>query len=153
VTNVTAAATGELIDLPTAARRLGISRRALNLLVLDGRVRARKLGQRWVISSHDFDEFVPTYQRRHGLPPEPEVAYPALRLLGEQEGATVAHVSAELGIKRRRALEWLQRLEADGLIERRRGSNPNQPARCYLTTAGRDFYRKELAGQEPRTEF
>lgn len=137
----------ELLDLATAARRLGLGRPWLNVLVLQGRLPAERRGQQWFIRRQDFDAFADSYHPRNS---PLGVTYPAFVAVAEREGATVEDVAGILGRPKRTVLDWLQTLDRRGLVERRRGHHPRDPAHCYLTAAGRDLYRKEQAGEATR---
>jgi DNA-binding MarR family transcriptional regulator len=131
-----------LIDLPTAARRLGINRITANLLVLEGRLPAQKLGQRWVIDEEEFARFAASYQpdkNRGREPLRPEAARPVLEALHDHQGATVGELAQLVGRPRRTVLGWVQMLDEEGLVERRRGRGSRDPDRCFLTEDGRTF--------------
>ncbi len=133
------------IDLPTAARRLGINRITANLLVLEGRLPAHKLGQRWLIDEDDFERFATTYQpdpKRGREPLRPEAARPVLEALCDHDGATVGELAEVIGRPRRTVLGWVQMLDEEGLIERRRGRGSRDPDRCVITEDGRTFCRR-----------
>jgi excisionase family DNA binding protein len=134
------------VDLSTAARRLGVSRQGANLLVLEGQLPARRWGQRWMVDKDDLEQFAATYQpvRRGAKPPlRPEHLQAVLRLLAEQPGISALDVAESLGRPRRTVLGWMQYLDREGLVKRRREEwDPKDPAHCYLTDAGQAFYKE-----------
>lgn len=131
----------DLVDLAMAGRRLGIDRRLVNIFVLDGRLPARRLGQRWYIEAQALENFAASYARptqgRAAL--RPEAVRPLLTLLLDREGATVQDLAEELNHPRRTVLGWVQMLEEEGLVRRRRGRGSRDPDRCFLTDHGQAF--------------
>ncbi|MGH9023314.1 MAG: helix-turn-helix domain-containing protein, partial [Acidimicrobiia bacterium] len=85
----------ELLDLHGAARRLGLSRVWVNVMVLQGRLPAQRIGQQWVIRGADLDSFADTY-RPQGVAGQLGTAYPALVAVGKSQGTTVQAVAAQL---------------------------------------------------------
>jgi hypothetical protein len=139
------------VDLRTVARRLGLSRQGANVLVLDGRLPARRWGDRWMIEKGDLERFATTYTpvRRGAKPPlSAEKLRPVLQLLAERPGVSASDLAQHLGRARRTVLGWMQYLDQLGLVERRREEwDPKDPAHCYLTAAGNAF----VAGEENDT--
>ncbi len=137
----------EVVDLATAGRRLGVDRRLVNVLVLEGRLPAHRLGQRWYIAADALEEFAQSYTRptRGREPLRPEMARPVLEALYEHQGATVGELAELVGRPRRTVLGWVQMLDEEGLVERQRGRGSRDPDRCFLTEDGRTFCR----GEEP----
>lgn len=141
------------VDLSTAAQRLGITRITANKLVLERRLPARRWGQRWMVDRADLERFAETYR------PDPgKVVHPALqpahlrgamRIIQQNPGITVAGVAESVGRARRTVLGWMQLLDREGLIERRRGWDPKDPASCFLTEAGEVFLTQEEAVATP----
>lgn len=134
------------VDLSTAAHRLGITRITANKLVLERRLPARRWGQRWMVDREDLERFATTYR------PDPaKVVHPALhpehlrgamQVIHEHPGITVAGLAESVGRARRTVLGWMQLLDREGLIERRRGWDPKDPASCFLTDAGEAFLKE-----------
>lgn len=131
----------DLLDLATAGRRLGIDRRFVNILVLEGRLPARRLGQRWYIEAQAFENFAASYARstRGRAALRPEAVRPLLNLLLTRSGATVRDLAEELSQPRRTVLGWVQMLDEEGLVRRQRGRGSRDPDRCFLTDAGQAF--------------
>ncbi len=136
------------IDLPTAARRLGVTRITANGFVLEGWLPARRVGQRWFITVDDLERFAATRSgdsRRGPQRLRPENALPVLEALHDHPGATVQELADLIQRPRRTVLGWIQMLDGEGLVSRKRGSS-RDPDRCHLTEAGRRFlHRKEVA--------
>lgn len=136
-----ATAVDDLVDLAAAGRRLGVDRRLVNVLVLEGRLPAHRLGQRWYVTSATLEEFARHYTRptrgREGL--QPETARSVVEALADRPGATVGELAQVVGRPKRTVLGWVQMLDEEGLVERRRGRGPRDPDRCYLTDDGRTF--------------
>lgn len=130
----------ELLDLATAGRHLGIDRRLMNDLVLERRLPAHRLGQRWFVSRAELEEFARTYTKPTLAPgwPGPEGTRPVLEALDAHPGATVRDLAERLGRPRRTILGWVQMLDQEGLVERHRGRSQS-PDRCFLTDKGRTF--------------
>jgi|SRR5579884_1373532 len=135
------------VDLSTAARRLGVTRQGANVLVLEGQLPALRWGQRWMIDKADLERFAATYRpvRRGAKPPlRPEHLRPVLQRIADHPGVSALDVAEHLGRPRRTVLGWMQYLDREGLVERRREEwDPKDPAHCYLTAAGRAFLAEE----------
>jgi excisionase family DNA binding protein len=132
----------DLVDLATAGRRLGVDRRLVNLLVLEGRLPAHRLGQQWYVASDALEAFARTYRRPANWgrePMGPETAKPVLMALQDHGGATVAELAEAVARPKRTVLGWVQMLEKKGLVERQRGRGSRAPDRCFLTNDGRAF--------------
>lgn len=142
-----ATAVDDLVDLATAGRRLGVDRRLVNVLVLEGRLPAHRLGQRWYVAAAALEEFAQHYKRptRGREPLRPETARPVLDALLACDGATVAQLAELVCRPKRTVLGWVQMLDQKGLVERQRGRGPRDPDRCRITDHGRTFCR----GKEP----
>lgn len=67
-----------------------------------------------------------------------------LPAIAERPGLTVVDLAEAFEVPRRTALDWLQKADRLGLIERRRARHPRALARCYLTAEGLTW----LADQE-----
>jgi excisionase family DNA binding protein len=141
------------VDLSTAAQRLGITRITVNKLVLDRRLPARRWGQRWMVDRADLERFAETYRPDRGkavhAPLHPEHLRNAMKVVRENPGITVAGVAERIGRARRTVLGWMQLLDREGLIERRRGWDPKDPASCFLTEAGEAFLAREKEATTP----
>ena len=72
------------------------------------------------------------------LQPSDSVAYRALGFIAERPGLTVVDLAEAAAVPRRTALDWLQKADRLGLIERRRAPHPRALARCYLTPKGEE---------------
>jgi excisionase family DNA binding protein len=138
----------EVVDLATAGRRLGVDRRLVNILVLEGRLPAHRLGQRWYVAADALEEFAQSYTRpsRGREPLRPEAARPVLEALVERPGATVGELAELAGRPRRTVLGWVQMLDEEGLVRRQRGRGSRDPDRCFLSDDGRTFCG---GGEEP----
>lgn len=66
--------------------------------------------------------------------------YLVMLLLWEQDGQTVGALGERLLLDSSTLTPLLKRLEAAGLIERRRSAEDQRQVRVYLTSAGRDLY-------------
>ena len=134
------------VDLSTAARRLGVSRQGANVLVLEGQLPARRWGQRWMVEKADLERFAATYRpvRRGAKPPlRPEHLRVILELVAERPGISALDVAESVGRPRRTVLGWMQYLDREGLVVRRREEwDPKDPAHCYLTEAGQAFLKE-----------
>lgn len=128
----------QLLDVPTAAHRLGVGCWYVRQKILDGTLPATRYGQRWLIAEEDLRRCPqappPNYSRR-AIGAQRRMA--VLAALAEDAGATVQDLAETLGRPRRTTLGWVQDLDRSGLIQRRRGSHSKEPDRCYLTEAGR----------------
>jgi hypothetical protein len=115
--------------------------------VLQGRLPAHRLGQRWYIPADALEEFAQSYTRptRGREPLRPEMARPVLEALHDHPGATVGELAELVGRPRRTVLGWVQMLDEEGLVERQRGRGSRDPDRCFLTEDGRTFCK----GEEP----
>jgi excisionase family DNA binding protein len=136
-----ATAVDDLVDLATAGRRLGVDRRLVNVLVLEGRLPAHRLGQRWYVTAEALEEFARHYTRpsrgRERL--QPEMARPVVEAVADHPGATVGELAELVGRPKRTVLGWVQMLDEEGLVERRRGRGSRDPDHCFLTEDGRAF--------------
>lgn len=139
------------VDLSSAARRLGVSRNTANKLVLARRLPARRWGQQWMVERADLERFAETFRpdpRKIVNPTlHPEQLRDAMRVIQENPGITVAELAQRVGRARRTVLGWMQLLDREGFVERRRGWDSKDPAACFLTEAGDAF----LTGEEMRT--
>ena len=137
------------VELATAARRLGVSRSTVNGFLLEGRLPAQRVGQRWIIATADLERFAATYSADHRRGPDrlrPEITLPVIKALQEHPGATVQQLAQLVQRPRRTVLGWIQMLDAEGLVSRQRGRSQD-PDRCHLTQAGQGF----LLGEEATT--
>jgi len=134
------------VDLSAAARRLGVTRKGANVLVLEGQLPARKWGQRWMVDKADLERFAANYRPvRRGARPalRPEHLRAVLDLIADHPGISALEVAEVLGRARRTVLGWMQYLDREGLVERRREDwDPKDPAHCYLTEAGHVFLKE-----------
>lgn len=136
--------TGGLLDVPEAARWAGITPGALYGLIHRRKVPAERIGGRCFVRSEHLEGVAAgaaARQRQGWLSP----AYPVLMALGQHEGATAEELADSLSRSKRTVLGWLQDLDREGLVERKRDSAPREPARCSLTEVGWALYRRELA--------
>lgn len=133
--------TDGFLDIAQAAEVAGITPGALHGLIRRRKVPAERIGGRCFVRAEDIERIA--VQRRRG-PLAP--AYAVLLTLGESgAAATVEELATLLQRPRRTVLGWVQDLDRDNLVERRRGDDPREPARCSLTKAGWELYRKERA--------
>lgn len=132
--------TDGLLDIAQAAEAAGITPGALHGLIRRRKVPAERIGGRCFVRVQDIQE-IAAQRRRGALAP----AYAVLMALGENSGATAEELAALLNRPKRTVLGWLQDLDRDELVERRRGERPREPARCFLTPTGWELYRKERA--------
>lgn len=56
------------INLPEAARRLGVHRTAVNSMILDGRLQGRREGPNWKVRLDQFETFAASYVRPPNVP-------------------------------------------------------------------------------------
>lgn len=144
--------TDGLLDIAQAAETAGITPGALHGLIRRRKVPAQRIGGRCFVRIEDLEEIV-VRRRRGALAP----AYAVLMALGERgDAATVEELATLLNRPRRTVLGWVQDLDWANLIQRHRGDDPREPARCSLTKTGWELYRKEravrgdrVAGREP----
>lgn len=133
--------TNQLLDVPTAARQLGLARTTLNESILAGRLQATRIGQRWVITPDDLRRYATQHPPAPATQPNPHAEHARRAVLGalaDRDGATVAQLADALATPRRTILAYTQALDWDRLIERRRGRDPKDPHHCWLTRAGRE---------------
>lgn len=76
-------------------------------------------------------------------------AWATLAVLADHEGASTAELVDLTRQSRRTVLDHLQRLDADGLVERRRGRTAHEPHRCWLTVAGWQLHRSQHLTSPP----
>jgi DNA-binding MarR family transcriptional regulator len=85
-----------------------------------------------------------------------------LDALGEQDGLTPGEIATHLEVSGPTAVKMTQRMEANGLLERRRDHPDGRLVRVYLTSRGREIQgpiqaeidriaERALAGLSPRT--
>lgn len=77
-----------------------------------------------------------------------EVTYPqylVLMVLWEEDGARVSRIGERLYLDSATLTPLLKRLEARGLVERRRSSEDERVVEIFLTAAGRRLEKKALA--------
>jgi DNA-binding MarR family transcriptional regulator len=130
----------ELVDLRTAADVAGMTVEGVARHVRSRRLPARRIGHKWFVRRDDLHVFIRS--RRLG---REEGQRLILASLAEQEGATVEQLATLFDCPRRSVLEWLQSLDRQGLIERRRKNRSQAPAHCFLTEDGWQLYREDLA--------
>ncbi len=110
------------LALSEVAAMLGVTRSAVNLMVHDGRLPARRDGHRWVVSVHEAEVFRENYQPapsagrklgpRGGQPHMVEVV---LELLHEWGEARVDELSEVVGRDAGNVRKYLAILRARGL--------------------------------------
>jgi DNA-binding MarR family transcriptional regulator len=77
--------------------------------------------------------------------------YVALMVLWEEDGARVSRLGERLFLDSATLTPLLKRLEAQGLVERRRSSSDERVVQVFLTPAGRRLQRR--AADIPRAAF
>ena len=142
----------DLLDTGGAAEYLCVDRTLVVQLIHGQRLPAIRLGQRWIVHRTDLDAWARANpgDRRRGAKAQKTTAsqLQVLTLIAECPGITVVAVARRAGLTRRTALGRLQHLEQQGLITRVRGRQ-EEPYRCYVTEAGRERCRAELATAKP----
>jgi excisionase family DNA binding protein len=131
----------KFVDVPTAAKRLGIERTTLNRIILAGGLPATRYGQRWLIDESDLKRFEAKRLEsppplRYGKAPSPG-RHEILHLLATHGGATVAELAELVVAPKRSVLQWVQYHEEHGHLIRQRDPGPKEPHHCWLTDAGR----------------
>jgi excisionase family DNA binding protein len=141
------------VDLSSAAARLGVSRKTANKLVLERRLPARRWGQQWMVDKADLERFAEYFQpdprKIVKSPLDPERLRDAMTIIYENPGITLAELAQRVGRARRTVLDWMQLLDREGLVDRRRGWDSKDPAACFLTKAGEAFVTGEEAPTTP----
>lgn len=133
----------ELLDASGAAELVGCRRRAIDQLICAGELPATRFGQSWVIYRSDVEAWAKAnpVQFRSGprVPTSARADLDALATIADHPGITVVGLADLRHEPRRTTLERLQRLEREGLINRRPGA-PREAHKCHLTEAGRERY-------------
>ncbi len=70
--------------------------------------------------------------------------YLALSALGESDGLTIGGIAARLDLESSTVTPLVKRLEAAGLVERRRGAEDERRVEVSMTAAGRDLLERSM---------
>jgi len=68
--------------------------------------------------------------------------YLVLNVLGEQDGRTIGAIADRLALESSTITPLVKRMEAAGLVERRRSPNSEREVQVWLTPAGRDLFAR-----------
>jgi len=133
--------TDGLLDIVQAAEAAGTTYAALHGLIRRRKLAAERICGRWFVRAEEVER-IAIERRRGSLAP----AYAVLFALGDSGvDASVEELATLLERPRRTVLGWVQDLDREHFVERHRGDNPRDPARCSLTEAGWELYRRERA--------
>jgi len=70
--------------------------------------------------------------------------YLALNALGEADGLTIGGIAARLDLESSTVTPLVKRLEAAGLVERRRSAEDERRVEVSMTAAGRDLLERSM---------
>jgi len=68
--------------------------------------------------------------------------YLVLNVLGEEDGRTIGAIAARLALESSTITPLVKRMEAAGLVERRRSPDSEREVQVRLTPAGRDLFAR-----------
>lgn len=114
----------EMVDLPEAAKRLGLHRATVNDMVLNQRLPGYRLGSHWYLRNDDLERFAATYERPKNAPRRRSKAWgedwqsEIVRWISFWHSTTSSELDRVLDLHIGNIRKYLTLLERDGFVSR-----------------------------------